>query len=42
MTTDSPMFTPNGDGYDITPPGVLLLLADQHHGGSDPHRVQHG
>lgn len=26
MTTT--LFTPNGDGYDITAPGVLLLLAD--------------
>ncbi|MDP2786187.1 MAG: hypothetical protein Q8O38_16585 [Sulfurimicrobium sp.] len=27
-----PMFKPNGNGYDITPPGVLLLLADAVHG----------
>ena len=27
-----PMFTDNGDGYDITPAGVLLLVADTVYG----------
>jgi len=26
--TTTPLFTPNGDGYDIQPAGVLLILAD--------------
>ena len=28
MTTTPSLFTPNGDGYDIQPAGVLLILAD--------------
>ena len=28
MTTTTSLFTPNGDGYDIQPAGVLLILAD--------------
>ena len=30
--TPTPMFKPNGDGYDITAPGVLLILADRLYG----------
>jgi hypothetical protein len=29
MTTTPPLFTPNGDGYDIQPAGVLILLAGE-------------
>ncbi|SFV15507.1 hypothetical protein [Pseudoduganella namucuonensis] len=36
MTTQ-PMFTPNGDGYDIAPAGVLLLAADTAYG--PPHET---
>jgi len=32
MTTNTPLFTPNGDGYDITMPGLLLILADTVYG----------
>jgi hypothetical protein len=32
MTTTPPLFTPNGDGYDIQPAGVLILLADEVYG----------
>ena len=32
MTTTPSLFTPNGDGYDIQPAGVLILLADQVYG----------
>jgi hypothetical protein len=28
------IFTPNGDGYDIAPAGVLLLLAGELYGGT--------
>lgn len=28
MTTSPALFTPNSDGYDIHPAGVLLVLAD--------------
>ena len=31
MTTTPSLFTPNGDGYDIQPAGVLLILADTIH-----------
>ena len=34
-TTHPPLFTPNGDGFDIQPAGVLLLLADTVHGNPD-------
>jgi len=27
-----PMFTPNGDGYDVSPAGVLILAAGTVHG----------
>jgi hypothetical protein len=33
MTT--PLFTPKGDGYDIQPAGVLLILADMVYGPQD-------
>lgn len=36
-TTTAPMFTPNGDGYDITAPGVLLILADRLYGDDREH-----
>ena len=32
MTTTPSLFTPNGDGYDIQPAGVLLILADEVYG----------
>jgi hypothetical protein len=32
MSTSQPMFTPNGDGYDISPAGALLLAADTVYG----------
>ena len=32
--TAQTMFTPNGDGYDISPAGVLLLVADTIYGPS--------
>lgn len=35
MTTNNmttPLFTPNGDGYDITMPGLILILADTVYG----------
>ncbi len=27
-TNSTPLFTPNGDGYNITMPGLILILAD--------------
>ena len=27
-THNTPLFRPNGDGYDIQPAGILILLAD--------------
>jgi hypothetical protein len=33
MTT--PLVTPNGDGYDIQPAGVMLILADMVYGPQD-------
>jgi hypothetical protein len=37
MTTTAPLFTPNGDGdgYDIHPAGVLLILGDTVYGDDD-------
>lgn len=35
MTTSPALFTPNGDGYDIQPAGVLMLLAGEVY-GSEP------
>ncbi len=40
MTT--PLCTPNGDGYDIAPAGVLLLLADQLYGADREHLSEAG
>lgn len=37
MSTSQPMFTPNGDGYDISPAGVLLLAAETVYG--PPHET---
>jgi hypothetical protein len=35
-----PMFTPNGDGYDITAPGVLLICANVIYGDPDETTAQ--
>ena len=35
MTTPQIRFTPNGDGYDIHPAGVLLILASMVYGRQD-------
>ncbi len=42
MTTNTPLFTPNGDGYDIQPAGVLLLMADQLYGADREHLSEAG
>ena len=43
MTPDTkPLFAPNGDGYDIQPAGVLLLLADQLYGADREHISEAG
>ena len=30
--TTTPLFTPNGDGYDIQPAGIIMILADTVYG----------
>ena len=40
MTT--PLFIPNGDGYDIQPAGVLLILADRLYGEDREHISEGG
>jgi hypothetical protein len=37
MTTTTPLFTPHGDGYDLTAPGVLLVMADTLYGEDREH-----
>lgn len=32
---NEPLFIPNGDGYDVTAPGVMLILADMVYGKQD-------
>lgn len=33
--SNQPMFRPNGDGYDVSAPGVLLMCADAIYGDPD-------
>lgn len=40
--TTTPLFAPNGDGYDIQPAGVLLILADQRYGPDRVHLSEAG